>query len=52
MLIRATVVKKTDMRNFDNERGRGKYFSADLRDKTGEIRCVAFEEIFQNFAGK
>jgi replication factor A1 len=40
--IRARVTQKSEIRNWSNQRGEGKLFSATFMDETGEIRGTAF----------
>ncbi|CAF3183622.1 unnamed protein product [Rotaria sp. Silwood2] len=40
--IKARVSNKSQIRNYQNARGPGKFFSCDLVDQSGEIRAAAF----------
>lgn len=42
--IRARVMNKSAMRQYQNAKGAGKLFSVDLLDESGEIRATAFNE--------
>jgi len=47
--IKARVMKKGDVRTWNNARGEGKLFSMDLMDESGEIRCTGFSESVDRF---
>lgn len=47
--IKARVMKKSDIRTWNNARGEGKLFSLDLMDESGEIRCTGFTESVDRF---
>lgn len=42
-VIRARVTKKTNIREWKNNKGEGKLFSMDLMDESGEIRATCFK---------
>ncbi len=47
--IKARVTKKSDIRNYTNDKGPGKLFSFDLIDATGEIRATGFNQSVDKF---
>ncbi|KAF7684380.1 Replication protein A 70 kDa DNA-binding subunit [Astathelohania contejeani] len=42
--IRGSVVAKSEIRHFTNQKGEGKFFNIELADETGQIKIVAFSE--------
>ncbi|XP_039303739.1 replication protein A 70 kDa DNA-binding subunit isoform X2 [Solenopsis invicta] len=48
-VIKARVINKSPIKTWSNSRGEGKFFSMDLIDKSGEIRCTAFKEMVDKF---
>ncbi|GMM28323.1 replication factor A subunit protein [Martiniozyma asiatica (nom. inval.)] len=47
--IRARVSYKSDMREWSNQRGKGKLFSVNLLDETGQIKATAFNDNASKF---
>ena len=50
--IRAKVKQKSDIRNYSNQRGEGKFFSVTLMDQTGEIKATGFNQNVDDFYSK
>lgn len=48
-VIKARVMSKSSIRQWNNARGEGKLFSFDLCDETGEIRATAFTQQCEKF---
>ncbi len=46
-VIEGRVIRKSDMFTYSN--GTGKFFTFDLADLTGEIRCKAFNSVANTF---
>lgn len=47
--IKARVSQKSDLREWSNQRGKGKLFSVNLLDETGEIKATAFNQTADKF---
>lgn len=48
-VVTARVTNKGNIRFWSNNRGKGKLFSFDILDKSGEMRCTVFEELVDKF---
>jgi hypothetical protein len=47
--IKARVASKSAMRAYTNAKGEGKFFSIELVDSTGEIKCTMFNEMADQY---
>lgn len=47
--IKARVSQKSDLREWSNQRGKGKLFSVNLLDETGEIKATGFNQTADKF---
>lgn len=47
--IKARVSQKSDLREWSNARGKGKLFSVNLLDETGEIKATGFNQAAEKF---
>lgn len=49
-MITATITFKSPVRNWEKDNKRGKLFSVNLLDDSGEIRCTIFDNHCDKFA--
>lgn len=47
--IKVRVTKKTEKRNWSNEKSNGTVFTCNLIDQSGEIRATAFRDACDSF---
>lgn len=48
-VIKVRVLTKSQIRTYSNSRGDGKFFTIELVDESGEIRCTGFNNQCDKF---